>query len=103
MPRFVPLNICLFALLLNSGCLYCAYPRIDYTPPLQLNPSTEIHAFRVDTTKQGIIPLGGFIHTPEDQLWKLNDYILSQQLCELHGMPTGEIPAQIKPSVSYGF
>jgi hypothetical protein len=102
MPRYVLPAICLFALFFQGGCLYCAYPRIDYTAPVQLDGSNDIHAFRVDTTNQGIVTLGGFIHVPEDQLWKLDEYIHSQHLSELAALPTGEIPAQFKLSVSYG-
>jgi hypothetical protein len=51
----------------------------------------------------GIVPLAGFINVPEDQLLKRIESILSHQLSELPVMPTGEIPAQIEPSLSYGF
>jgi hypothetical protein len=104
MPRFALLGIFLFTLPFDSGCLYCAYPALDYTPPLKLDTAPdEIHAFRVDATSRRVVPLGGFINVPEDQLWKPDEQVLSQQLSELSTSPTHEVPAQIKPSLSYGF
>jgi hypothetical protein len=85
------------------SCLYCAYPKLDYTPPVELDvPAHEVHAFRMDITTGSGLFLRGLIDVPPDQLWKCEEFVVSRRLTELAATPTDKIPAQLKTSVSYG-
>lgn len=85
-----------------GGCLYCAYPKIDYTPGVKIDaPSSEVHIFRVDSTKDGVLPFAGLIHVPADQLLKWNESSTGL-LSELPKTEEERVPAQFKTSLSYG-
>src|SRR5262249_15197797 len=104
MQRILGLTGCLLCLACLGGCLYCAYPRIDYTPEVNLDaPASGVHVFRVDSTTEGVFPFSGFIHVPEDQLHRWNKTSSSSMLSEVCATPTETVPAQIKSSLSYGF
>lgn len=93
MRRAVSVFGCGLCLCFLSGCVlpYCAYPTLDYTPQVTLDVApSEVHAFRVDITK------------PTADL----DVFVGPVYESLSAIPvahTNEVPAQVKPSVSYGF
>jgi hypothetical protein len=93
MRRTATVGACLLCLPFLSGCLfpYCAYPTIDYTPAVKLDaPPGEVHAFRVDITRP-TADMSVFVGP------------VFERLSELPATNTDEVPAQVKPSVSYGF
>ena len=76
-----------------GGCMfpYCAYPALDYTPQVKIDaPPAQVRAFRVDISK----PTGDM---------SLFRGPIFEYLSEIPVTNTDEIPAQIRPSVSYGF
>jgi hypothetical protein len=87
LPAFVVCAPCI------CGCMvpYCAYPALDYTPPVKIDaPSAQVRAFRVDISKP----------TGDMSVFRGPIY---ESLSEIPVTNTDEVPAQIKPSVSYGF
>jgi hypothetical protein len=95
MPRVLPLALTLLLLAFIAGCIfpYCAYPTLGYTPSVQLDtPPDVVHAFRVDITRARA-DLGVFQFYP---------YHGAECLTEVPVTNTDEVPAQIKPAVSYG-
>jgi hypothetical protein len=79
-----------------SGCIfpYCAYPTLGYTPNVAVGPETStVHAFRVDSTREGA-DLGVF---------DFEKYGGDERFTEVPVTNTDEVPAQLKPAVSYGF
>jgi hypothetical protein len=86
-----PLAAIMLILPFMGGCLfpYC-YPTLAYASGVKLDsPSSEVHAFRIDITK----PTADM--TVGDPVYEC--------LSEVPATNTDEIPAQIKPSMSYGF
>jgi hypothetical protein len=76
-----------------GGCLfpYCAYPKLDYTPSLRLDASPkEVHVFRVAITRP-TADLSVFVGP------------VYERLSEVPASSTDEVPAQVKPSFTYGF
>jgi hypothetical protein len=68
----------------------CAYPRIDYIAPCQLNADSQtVYAFRVDYTKQVILSGVNRVETTE-------------KVTRIPCTPTGEISAQSKTSLTFG-
>jgi hypothetical protein len=95
MQRTLLLTAGLLFLPFLGGCIfpYCAYPRLDYTPGVKLDsPPNEVHAFRVDITR----PIA-------DMSMFVGPVPVDERLSELPVTNTDEVPAQIKPSVTYGF
>jgi hypothetical protein len=94
MPRTIVLAVLLLFVPLLSGCLvpYCAYPTLAYTPKVKLESvASEVHAFRVDITRANA-DVDVFSASPG-----------YERLSEIPVTKTDEVPAQVKPSVSYGF
>jgi hypothetical protein len=92
MHRLLALTALLPTLVFAGGCVfpYCAYPTLAYTPNLKLEtPTREVHAFRVDITKP-TADLSVFVGP------------VYEALSEVPATNVDEIPAQIKPSLSYG-
>jgi hypothetical protein len=91
--RRIPFRIiCLFALAASDGCVfpYCAFPTLDYTPQVKLNtPIGEVRAFRVDISNP----------TADMSVFQGRGY---ERLSELPVSNTDEVPAQLKPSFTYG-
>jgi hypothetical protein len=100
MPRAPSRGACLLLLLCQAGCLYCAYPKLDYTPAVAIEQPEEVRAFRVDATRETGMPIGGALPAP-DTLWKVTGWTVAE--VSPVALSGGEVPAQIKPSLSSGF
>jgi hypothetical protein len=93
MQRTALLTACLLCLPYAAGCIlpYCAYPKLDYTPPVELGTQAgDVRAFRIDITKP----------TADMSVFVGPVY---ERLTELPVTNTDEVAAQLKPSVTYGF
>jgi hypothetical protein len=98
MRRVVLLAVCLLCLPLLSGCLCCAYPRLDGTREVQLaSPPTEVRAFRVDVTEDRVVVLWGMMSGDHSAPKSYRREALS----EVPVSDGGEVPWQLKASVSY--
>jgi hypothetical protein len=64
--------------------------------------ATDVHVFRADTDHEGVYPLRGFIHVPEDEVGKWQ-WSSSSLLSELPITEDGLLPSQGKLSLAYGF
>ena len=76
-----------------AGCVcpYCAIPKLDYTPRVNLESEPDdVHAFRVDITR----------YTGSMSVFR--EAPASESLEELRVNDANEVHAQIKPSVRYG-
>jgi len=104
MQRNLALTGCLLCLPFLGGCFpYYAFPAVDYTPSVRVTaPAGEVRAFRADVTGKGVLTFGGFIDVPPERLWKL-DETTSLCLAELPLTDAEKVPAQVKPSMSYGY
>jgi hypothetical protein len=85
--------MCLLCLSFLPGCFvpYCAYPKLDYTPSIQIDPQPgQVHAFRVDIRKP----------TADKGVFEGPVY---EKLTELPISDENEVASQMKPSFTYGF
>jgi hypothetical protein len=90
--RVICSSLCLLVLPLAGGCLvrYCLYPTLDRTPATQLPPdSSEVCAFRVDISTESIDGKG-------------SRQEVTETLTEVPVSSQEEVPALVKPSVSFG-
>src|SRR5947207_3925407 len=87
------LSTCLLPTLCVCGCKipYCVYTALDYTPRVKIDsPPDEVRAFRVDICKA----------TGDMSVFRgPGQECLSEIPVSYHD----EVPAQFKPSVTYGF
>lgn len=84
--------VCLLCLPFLGGCVlpYCAYPTLDYTPSVKLERTTDqVRAFRVDIDRP----------TADMSVFVGPVY---ERLSEVPVTDTDDIPAQVRPSLSYG-
>ncbi len=78
---------------LFSGCIlpYCAFPTVSYTPRVNIEDADNVHAFRVDFTND----TGDMsVFAPGPGTGRFSSVTAKRD---------NAVPAQIKPSVSYGF
>lgn len=102
MHRFVLPALGLFCLFLQSGCLCCPYPRIGYTPQLQVGPEDEVRAFRVDAEHSTGVDLGGIIPGYLfPRVRSVTHHVGPRRLTELAISSNHVAPEQIKASLSY--